>query len=141
MNHTGYCIEYEFEKDDICYSNLHPVEYTKDRCTISKNDIIDGKSDMIYKITCRKVEAWSYEKEWRIVTENYSRTRSLEVDPKTRYVLDLKENIKAFYLGAKINEKEKSEIIQFAKKNNRIVYQMILSANTYELRAERIDNV
>lgn len=96
---------------------------------------------MVYKITCRKAEAWSYEKEWRIVTENYSRTRSLEVDPKTRYVLDLKENIKAFYLGAKINEKEKSEIIQFAKKNNRIVYQMILSANTYELRAERIDNV
>ena len=141
MNHTGYCIEYEFEKDDICYSNLHPVEYTKDRYTISKNDIIDGKSDMVYKITCRKAEAWSYEKEWRIVTENYSRTRSLEVDPKTRYVLDLKENIKAFYLGAKINEKEKSEIIQFAKKNNRIVYQMILSANTYELRAERIDNV
>ena len=40
MNHTGYCIEYEFEKDDICYSNLHPVEYTKDRYTISKNDII-----------------------------------------------------------------------------------------------------
>lgn len=120
---------------------MHPVEYTKDRYTISKNDIIDGKSDMVYKITCRKAEAWSYEKEWRIVTENYSRTRSLEVDPKTRYVLDLKENIKAFYLGAKINEKEKSEIIQFAKKNNRIVYQMILSANTYELRAERIDNV
>ena len=59
MNHTGYCIEYEFEKDDICYSNLHPVEYTKDRYTISKNDIIDGKSDMVYKITCRKAEAWS----------------------------------------------------------------------------------
>ena len=56
-------------------------------------------------------------------------------------IYSLKDNIKAFYLGAKINEKEKSEIIEFAKKNNRIVYQMILSANTYELRAERIDNV
>ena len=113
MNHTGYCIEYEFEKDDICYSNLHPVEYTKDRYTISKNDIIDGKSDMIYKITCRKAEAWSYEKEWRIVTENYSRTRSLEVDPKTRYVLDLKENIKAFYLGAKSSYKKRSSLPYF----------------------------
>ena len=41
----------------------------------------------------------------------------------------------------KKKKKKKSEIIEFAKKNNRIVYQMILSANTYELRAERIDNV
>ena len=118
-NHTGYCIEYEFNKDDMYYSSLHQVRYTKDRFNISKKDILEGRKDIIDKTVCSKADVWSYEKEWRIVTEN----------------------IKAFYLGAKINEKEKSEIIEFAKKNNRIVYQMILSANTYELRAERIDNV
>ena len=140
-NHTGYCIEYEFNKDDMYYSSLHQVRYTKDRFNISKKDILEGRKDIIDKTVCSKADVWSYEKEWRIVTENYIKTRPSKVDPKTRCVLQLKDNIKAFYLGAKINEKEKSEIIEFAKKNNRIVYQMILSANTYELRAERIDNV
>ena len=102
---------------------------------------MEGRKDIIDKTVCSKADVWSYEKEWRIVTENYIKTRPSKVYPKTRCVLYLKDNIKAFYLGAKINEKEKSEIIEFAKKNNRIVYQMILSANTYELRAERIDNV
>ena len=123
------------------YSSLHQVRYTKDRFNISKKDILEGRKDIIDKTVCSKADVWSYEKEWRIVTENYIKTRPSKVDPKTRCVLYLKDNIKAFYLGAKINEKEKSEIIEFAKKNNRIVYQMILSANTYELRAERIDNV
>ena len=132
---------YENMKDDMYYSSLHQVRYTKDRFNISKKDILEGRKDIIDKTVCSKTDVWSYEKEWRIVTENYIKTRPSKVDPKTRCVLYLKDNIKAFYLGAKINEKEKSEIIEFAKKNNRIVYQMILSANTYELRAERIDNV
>lgn len=35
-NHTGYCIEYEFNKDDMYYSSLHLVRYTKD-CIFRKN--------------------------------------------------------------------------------------------------------
>lgn len=115
-NHTGYCIEYEFNKDDMYYSSLHQVRYTKDRFNISKKDILEGRKDIIDKTVCSKADVWSYEKEWRIVTENYIKTRPSKVDPKTRCVLYLKDNIKAFYLGAKINEKEKSEIIEFAKK-------------------------
>nr|DAY88096.1 MAG TPA: Protein of unknown function (DUF2971) [Caudoviricetes sp.] len=29
-NHTGYCIEYEFNKDDMYYSSLHQVRYVND---------------------------------------------------------------------------------------------------------------
>lgn len=170
-NYFGYTIEYyqsiAERNEDIAveyivknqaefYNSLEDFPMTKnvlERLLFEQKIPMDNREELFEKYAKTymtekialnmnaEAEAWSYEKEWRIVTENYSRTRSLEVDPKTRYVLDLKENIKAFYLGAKINEKEKSEIIQFAKKNNRIVYQMILSANTYELRAERIDNV
>ena len=35
-----------------------------------------------------------------------------------KYVFDLKTNIKAFYLGAKIAENFKKEIIEFGQKNN-----------------------
>lgn len=44
-----------------------------------------------------------------------------------KYVLGFaKENIKAFYLGAKISENFKEEIIQFGKKNSIDIYQMVL---------------
>ena len=31
QNHMGYCIEYDFEENDMYYRHLHPVTYTKDR--------------------------------------------------------------------------------------------------------------
>ena len=55
-----------------------------------------------------------------------------------KYVLDLKENIKAFYLGAKIEKKYKEEIIWFAKQNNVEVYQMNLSPDSYDLITKRM---
>ena len=58
--------------------------------------------------------------------------------PIGKYVFDLKKNIKAFYLGAKISENFKEEIIQFGKKNSIDIYQMVLSPSTYELNAKKI---
>ena len=59
-NHTGYCIEYEFNKDDMYYSSLHQVRYTKDRFNISKKDILEGRKDIIDKTVCSKADVWSY---------------------------------------------------------------------------------
>lgn len=36
QNHTGYCIEYDFEENDMFYRHLYPVIYTKDRYAVSK---------------------------------------------------------------------------------------------------------
>ena len=136
QNHTGFCIEYEFETNDKFDIFLHQVEYTKDRYIVSKSDISNKKSDWIYKTTCCKSDAWSYEKEWRIVTANFEEMVLKNLEGK--YVFDLKTNIKAFYLGAKIAENFKKEIIEFGQKNNIHVYQMVLSPNTYDLEAEKI---
>ena len=84
-------------------------------------------------------DVWSYEKEWRIVTANFNKVMPEKLKcPNGKYVLDLKENIKAFYLGAKISENFKEEIIQFGKKNSIDIYQMVLSPSTYELNAKKI---
>lgn len=139
QNHTGFCIEYDFEEKDMFYKHLHPVVYTKERYAVSKIDILDGNKEFLYKTTCRKSDVWSYEKEWRIITANYNKVMPQKLKyPNGNYVLDLKTNIKAFYLGAKILDNFKDEIIQFGKMNGIVVYQMMLSPKTYELQAQRI---
>lgn len=57
---------------------------------------------------------------------------------KWKICLGFATNIKAFYLGAKISENFKEEIIQFGKKNSIDIYQMVLSPSTYELNAKKI---
>lgn len=139
QNHMGYCIEYEFEENDMYYKHLHPVTYTKERYVISKEDIQNGSKDLIYKTTCRKLDVWAYEKEWRIVIANLNKVMPQELDcPNGKYVLDLKSNIKAFYLGAKASGNFKETMIQFGTENNIAVYEMVLSSETYELEARRI---
>lgn len=139
QNHTGFCIEYEFETNDKFDIFLHQVEYTKDRYIVSKSDISNKKSDWIYKTTCCKSDVWSYEKEWRIVINNFDKMMPQNLKSiEEKYVLNLKAYIKSFYLGAKIAENFKKEIIEFGQKNNIHVYQMVLSPNTYDLEAEKI---
>lgn len=136
QNHTGFCIEYDFEENNMFYKRLYPVKYTKDRYAISKADMSNSNTRWIYKTICSKSDVWSYEKEWRIVSANFEKMGLKKLEGK--YVFDLKTNIKAFYLGAKIAENFKEEIIKFGKNNNIHVYQMILSPNSYELNAQRI---
>ena len=101
--------------------------------------MLSENTEWIYKTTCRKSDVWSYEKEWRIVTANFNKVMPEKLKcPNGKYVLDLKENIKAFYLGAKISENFKEEIIQFGKKNSIYIYQMVLSPSTYQLNAKKI---
>lgn len=136
QNHTGFCIEYDFAENNMFYKRLYPVKYTTDRYAISKADMSHSNTRWIYKTICSKSDVWSYEKEWRIVTANFEKMGLKNLEGK--YVFDLKTNIKAFYLGAKIAENFKEEIIKFGKNNNIHVYQMILSPNSYELNAQRI---
>lgn len=136
QNHTGFCIEYDFEENNMFYKRLYPVKYTKDRYAISKAEMSNSNTHWIYKTICSKSDVWSYEKEWRIVTANFEEMVLKNLEGK--YVFDLKTNIKAFYLGAKIAENFKKEIIEFGQKNNIHVYQMVLSPNTYDLEAEKI---
>lgn len=138
QNHTGYCIEYYFDEKDMFYKHLYPVVYTKHRYIITKSDILEN-TEWIYRTTCRKSDVWSYEKEWRIITANFNKVMPQKLEyPNGKYVFDLKKNIKAFYLGAKIEKNFKDEIVQFGEKNGINVYEMNLSLNTYELTAKKI---
>lgn len=139
QNHTGYCLEYDFDETDIFHKYLYPVIYTKDRYAISKDEMSNGNTEWVYRSTCRKSDVWSYEKEWRIVMANYDKIMAQkQPDADRKYVLDLRNNIKAFYLGAKSSEEFRDEIIRFGKSKEIPVYQMVLSRNTYELKAEKI---
>ena len=139
QNHKGFCIEYEFDESNTFYKHLHPIIYTKERYTTSKRDMSNTNGKWIYKTICRKSDVWSYEKEWRIVTVNFNKVMPDKLKyPNGKYDLDLKENIKAFYLGAKIEKKYKEEIIWFAKQNNVEVYQMNLSPDSYDLITKRM---
>lgn len=138
-NHMGFCIEYDFEESNMFYKYLYPVEYTKDRYAVSKNDMLNENTEWIYRSTCRKSDVWSYEKEWRIVTANFNKVMPQKLEyPNGKYVLDLRNNIKSFYLGAKISEDFKDELLRFGKEKSIEIYQMVLSPKVYELKAEKI---
>lgn len=139
QNHKGFCIEYSFEETDVIYKHLYPVVYTKNRYAISKEDMMGENTEWIYRSTCRKSDVWSYEQEWRIVTANFNRVIPQKLEyPDGKYMLDLKNNITAFYLGAKAHKNLKKEIIDFSKRENLSVYQMVLSPDTYDLKVEKI---
>ena len=54
--------------------------------------------DILSKLITKQMD-WKYEKEWRIVIANYNRIIPQKIEyPEYKYVLDLKNNIKAFYL-------------------------------------------
>lgn len=138
-NHTGFCIEYNFDERDVFYEHLYQVVYTNDRYAVHDTDLKSNNPDWIYKAICQKADAWSYEKEWRIVIPNYNVVRSQVLEqPKNQVALNVKNNIKAFYLGSKISDEHKNEIIQFGKANATPVYQMVLSSKSYELKAQQI---
>lgn len=138
-NHAGYCIEYNFEKMDMFYEHLYPVVYIKDRYAVSKSDMIKENNQWLYQSICRKSDVWAYEHEWRIVTANYNKVMPQKLKyPDGKYVLNLKDNIKGFYLGAKISDDFKCEIIQFGRENKIAIYQMISSSKAYELETQKI---
>jgi hypothetical protein len=69
-NHKGMCLEFDSTKDP--FKQIMQVEYVKEVPVITYQDLT-GTTDIISRVMTKpfltKPDIWSYEKEWRILTE------------------------------------------------------------------------
>lgn len=114
-SYAGICIEYDFNKVEEFIGFIYPVNYVKERPTLSMNDIgikglisdVDTRIDYgevnmsaIFNYMLAKNQCWEYEKEWRIINTGKestpifinlpyikSITFGLKVDPICKHLL------------------------------------------------------
>ena len=150
--HYGFAIEYDFQpsffypspyfsKDNSFYGygwrSLLPVHYSKYRadasalvdwytlCEMRKKsgnntDASCYISDMLLKtkLCLEKSESWSYEKEWRLIL-TFEWPYSI-----TNYRSSINYKASAVYLGSRMKERNKQQLINICKTQKIPVYQM-----------------
>lgn len=163
--HTGFCIEY-----DLSYlKNKNPIKYLTPVLYEDKKFLNIDLADTINEIKTLnmciyqdeaydknlltqslplfmiKPKVWEYEKEWRLI---YSKMRLYEMNQFTSISTKAQcisfDCISAIYLGYRINNEIKENILEIVKrinaknKNKIAVYQSILSREHYQLEYDKI---
>lgn len=162
-NYAGMCVEYDFSKlsENILY-HLFPVYYSDNRFAhIDLNKSIEEHCDLkrmncdhnypneceyiknIMSLFLTKSNAWSYEKEWRMVA-TYPQIHNTAEDLYDNHgemyginaqTISVKSCIKSVYLGPRMKQNIKEHIIEICKTklNNIPVYSTRLSKTKYQL--------
>lgn len=132
-SYAGFCIEYDFSNcldidflkgiQKINYSNKRPI-YGEMDIPVIENAILTTKS-----------KEWEYEKEWRCIYKLNYEFANERIYP----VLNVKNYIKAIYLGCKMSEENKKLIYDYYKDSTSVkIYEMKISQNTFDIEFEPI---
>ena len=135
-NHQGFCLEYEFMKPEnieiepIFKEALNPIIYSEEMFDMSEYILYAAKTKQAWSqrvaanpVICKSKE-WEYEKEWRLVQFHQDREEGYPV----RFFKP-----KAIYLGTKIKEKDKADLMLIAKSKKVDVYQMKMAHNAFKV--------
>jgi hypothetical protein len=125
--HQGFCIEYDLSKEsEGKTAPLFPVIYTKALVPLDiTNDLLNlpgNSGHLAIKAAIFKNKDWSYEREWRLVFYTGD-DQKIEIKGYP---------IKAIYLGTKITDEHKIQLIQLSKKERFKIFQMKVSANEFK---------
>ena len=134
-SHKGYCIEFDFSRDDSFVMNNPPlpVVYSEKRPLIPWAAALNktpeemaeaSKQVMVGLLTKDKI--WEYENEWRIL-----------IPAKDNPILRMPP-ITCIYLGASIEESDKTKILEIAREKGIPVKQMKIDRGTFELHKEDV---
>lgn len=135
--HRGFCIEYNFKQldfSDIRGRMLFPVLYTEelfDATSYFMEQLKRGKINIFfgeYAAITKSLE-WSYEKEWRLIIPGgvFEKACPYSV-PKP----------KAVYLGAKVSEDNKRQMIDIANFKGIELYETYMKTNEFKLNFRKI---
>lgn len=129
-NHQGFCIGYNFKElhNDLTDLIL-PVIYSDELLEISKFLLPESNQSLLMNAITRKSKAWEYEKEWRMLMHQVN-------NEKTQ--LQKLPIPKSIYLGAKISEADKRDIINISLKKNINVYQMYMGIDEFKLYYKKV---
>lgn len=122
-NHTGICIEYNFEEMESCQGDnfrLLPVIYKE-----SMIDYIPEQNlNWLYRTYACKAKEWAYELEWRILVQEGSFKKGFLVD----FIQP-----RCIYLGCNMEDYKKEQIKDFFKDSEIKIKSMIKSKCKYEV--------
>jgi len=141
--HSGICMEYDIKSIESEYikSRLFPVFYV--RKLPSFVSLSQRKQMLPFMMTdylaIHKLEDWKYEKEWRLVIvpghEGYSE-ETMRKDMKGKGMAHKFSRPKKVYLGAKIDETKKKDVLNLC--HNCGVDVMQMQCTEYGLQAVQI---
>lgn len=139
-SHKGICIQYEITKDTLAaYNNdeqilkIGSVRY-RNRKVMSNYITLDNA--LLAKGKC-----WNYEQEERLIyyCKNNSRTTRQDIKQNNGYISLDNFIITAIYLGYRISQDNKREIIEAVKGRNIDIYQVEFDKNDItRLKAKKI---
>ena len=168
-NHKGVCIGLDMEKTRKCLSRIicgiyqgameMEVHY---RDTIEKPNFFRDVGDYFHYLLSSKAKDWGHEQEVRLLLIDpipaghlkhpCFAPMGLPYKPNNKEIIDWKE-VRAYphldsecyeslYLGIKMDEKEKLQIIEEARKCNPNIkiYQMTVDPEAFKFKAELLDN-
>lgn len=129
-NHKGFCLEFYSNRKREGVNPLD-VNYVD---VFMKASFYDNKNDAAFHMIFTKAEQWNYEAELRSIQSNITSIES-------RKIAFQREDVKAIYLGVKIDPDFKKEILSIVKEvydNNLQVFAAGLSPNSFEIQWEEI---
>jgi hypothetical protein len=137
-NHTGFVMEYDFPElgiSDIRSRCIWPVLYDDnlfDATAFINEQKESGGFNNLFGIiaSIHKAKDWSYEYEWRLILP-FSPS-----DPPLNYAVP---KPKSLYLGSKISDENRKQIVEIARARNIDVYIMKLSHNKFTMVPEKVE--
>lgn len=132
QNHKGFCAEYDFcdVKNTVEFGCI-PIKYTNDyRYNLYATSVNEGVKNTLNYVFTKALE-WQSEREWRLAKYNYE---SIDIKGfKVPFVLP-----KRIFLGCRVSDKLKEDIIRFCKAEEIELYQMKLKPGTYSIFADKL---
>jgi hypothetical protein len=132
-NHAGIVVKFlALAEVDSPLLVAEPVRYSKEMPCLRYDIMLDfhqGKREIVQTLILSKSVDWIYEKEWRVWDTLRDRTATHEIVPYAP------EEIAEIYLGCKMADSKKAEIIEITRRKypKAIVFQAEKHKRKYEL--------
>lgn len=121
--HTGYCVEFDFEKLKFINEFFYEVKYSQTRPSIIQ---IFKTGDFIKNMHVKSRD-WSFEQEKRLFLPGYNNN-----------YIQCPKALKTIYLGCQIKQRDKDLLLDYASNLDVKIYSMVQNETNFKLDCKQI---
>jgi len=147
-NHKGICVGLNMHKVKMSLSKYEGIPIGCPEIEVQYKNIIEepdyfrnmGKQDFLHYQIGTKATAWGHEEEVRLYTRGDRLMNLLNYNMEPYYLKIDGECFETLYLGVRIGDNDKNEIVNAARKLNStiLIYQMVTDSVAFKLNIEAI---
>lgn len=147
-NHKGICVGLNMHKVKMSLSKYEGIPIGCPEIEVQYKNIIEkpdyfrnmGKQDFLHYQIGTKATAWGHEEEVRLYTRGDRLMNLLNYNMEPYYLKIDGECFETLYLGVRIGDNDKNEIVNAARKLNStiLIYQMVTDSVAFKLNTEAI---